>query len=412
MTGYTARAQFLPFSRPTIESEEIAEVVDSMTSGWITTGPKVAQFEAMFREHLGVSEAIAVSSATAAWHLVVAALGIGPGDEVIVPAITWPSMANIVELAGARAVFAEVHPDTLQIDAQDVALRITGRTRAVVPVHFAGAPCDIEALLAVIGTRPIHLIEDAAHALGTGYAGPAGGRKVGSSGRIALFSFHAIKNMTTGEGGLIACNDAALAQRLRLLRFHGITRDTWARATGGGTADFEILEPGYKYNMLDMQAAMGLHQLPKLERFNARRAALAARYDRLLADLPWAQPLVGVATPARHAHHLYVVRLNLAALGLGQAQGRDAFAQALARHNIGTGLHFPAVHLKQYYRERYGYSRADCPQAVALGECIVSLPLYPNMADQDVDDVVAAMAQVGRDLTLDADPKSRSGESI
>ncbi|OYU75755.1 MAG: hypothetical protein CFE32_13070 [Alphaproteobacteria bacterium PA3] len=398
MTGYAARAEFLPFSRPTIESEEIAEVVDSMRSGWITTGPKVARFEAMFREHLGVSEAIAVSSATAAWHLVVKALGIGPGDEVILPAITWPSMANIVELAGARAVFADVHPDTLQVDASDVARRINEHTRAVVPVHFAGAPCNVDALLSVIGARPIALIEDAAHALGTRYSGRDAGQRVGSSGRLALFSFHAIKNVTTGEGGLIACNDAGLAKRLRLLRFHGITRDTWARTQGGGTADFEILEPGYKYNMLDIQAAMGLHQLPKLARFNARRAALAARYDTLLAGLPWVQPLASAGLPEYHAHHLYVVRLNLAALGLGAAQGRDQFAQALARYHIGTGLHFPAVHLKQYYRERYGYSRADCPHAVALGESIVSLPLYPAMADEDVDDVVSAMVQVAQEV--------------
>ncbi len=396
MSSLAIRSQFLPFSRPTIEAEEIAEVVDSMTSGWITTGPKVVRFEALFCEHLGMTQAIAVSSATAGWHMVVTALGIGPGDEVIVPAITWPSVANIVELAGARAVFADVHPDTLQIDAQDVARRITPSTRAVVPVHFAGAPCDVDALLEVIGQRPIHLIEDAAHALGTCYAGSEAGRRVGSAGRIALFSFHAIKNITTGEGGLIACNDAALAKRLRLLRFHGITRDTWARATGGGSADFEIPEPGFKYNMLDIQAAMGLHQLPKLERFNARRAALAARYDMLLTALPWVKPLAPVGPPARHAHHLYVVRLDLATLGLD----RDALVQALALHNIGTGLHFPAVHLKKYYRDRYGYGRADCPHAVALGESILSLPLYPNLTDQDVEDVVNAMARVARDAKL------------
>ena len=401
MTGNATRTEFLPFSRPTIEEDEIAEVVDSMRSGWITTGPKVARFEAMFREHLGVTDAIAVSSATAAWHLVVSALGFGPGDEVILPAITWPSMSNIVELAGARAVFADVHPDTLQIDADDVARCITERTRAVVPVHFAGAPCDIDALLRVIGERTIHLIEDAAHALGAGYAGreaalragSAVGNQVGSAGRITLFSFHAIKNVTTGEGGLIACNDAALAKRLRLLRFHGITRDTWARVHGGGTADFEILVPGYKYNMLDIQAAMGLHQLPKLERFNARRAALAERYDALLASNPWVRPLPPVATPARHAHHLYVVQLDLAMLGLRAEGGRDQFAQALAARNIGTGLHFPAVHLKKYYRERYGYNRADCPHAVALGESILSLPLYPAMTEHDVDEVVNALAQ-------------------
>lgn len=385
MSSPSVRTEFLPFSRPTIESEEIAEVVDSLTSGWITTGPKVARFEGLFRDYLGVSEAIAVSSATAAWHLVVTALGIGPGDEVIVPALTWPSVANIVELAGARAVFADIHPDTLQVDAKEVGRRITARTKAIVPVHFAGAPCDLDAIQAEIGARPIYIIEDAAHALGAAYRG----RKVGSEGRIALFSFHAIKNVTTGEGGLIACNDAALAARLRLLRFHGITRDTWSRANGTGTADFEILEPGFKYNMMDLQAALGLHQLPKLERFNARRAELAARYDYQLASLPWVHPLAAVPYPCLHAHHLYIVRLNLAKIG----QSRDAFAHALAIQNIGTGLHFPTIHLKKYYRERYGYTDLHCPNAVAMGKSILSLPLYPRMTASDIDDVVNAMTR-------------------
>ncbi len=380
------RDSLLAFSRPTIEADEIQEVVDSLMSGWITTGPKVVRFEAMLRDYLGVSEAIAVSSATAAWHLVVRALGIGPGDEVIVPAITWPSVANIVELAGARTVFADVDPETLQIDVSDVGRRITPNTRAIIPVHFAGAPFDVDAIVALIGERPITLVEDAAHALGTDYRG----RRVGSDGRISLFSFHAIKNVTTGEGGLIACNDAALAKRLRLLRFHGITRDTWARTTGGSTADFEILEPGYKYNMLDLQAALGLHQLPKLKRFNQRRAELAARYDQRLRGVAGVRPLGAVPYSHSHAHHLYVVQLDTDHLGLS----RDAIVTALANLQIGTGLHFPAVHLKQYYRERYGYTRADCPNAVAVGERILSLPLYPTLTDDDVDEVVCAISSV------------------
>lgn len=371
----------------------MAEVVDSMTSGWITTGPKVARFEGLFRDYLGVSEAVAVSSATAAWHLVVKALGIGRGDEVIVPAITWPSMANIVELAGARAVFADVNPNTLQIDEADLRRCMTDRTRAVIPVHFAGAACDIDAIQSVIGDRPIALVEDAAHALGGDYRG----RRIGSEGRITLFSFHATKNVTTGEGGLIACNDAALAARLRLLRFHGITRDTWARSSGKvGTADFELIEPGYKYNMLDLQAAIGLHQFPKLERFNARRADLAARYDQSLVKLPGVRPLAPVHYPSQHAHHLYVVRLDTQALGMS----RDEFVTALAQQNIGTGLHFPAIHLKQYYRQRYGYTASDCPNAVALGESIVSLPLYPSLMDTDVDDVVNAISRIVRQSAL------------
>lgn len=380
------RPSFLPFSQPTIERDEIDEVVDSLTSGWITTGPKVKRFEAMFRELVGAPEAIAVGSATAGWQLVVAALGIGPGDEVIVPALSWPSVANIVELAGARTVFADVRSDTLQVDPADVARRITPRTRAIVPVHFAGAACDLDALRAVIGDRSIALVEDAAHALGTEYRG----RLVGSDSAIALYSFHAIKNVTTGEGGMIACRDPALARRLRLLRFHGITRDTWERYAAGGTPDFEIEAPGYKCNMLDLQAALGLHQLRKLGRFNGRRAELAAQYDALLAAIPEVRPLAPVDYPARHAHHLYVVRLDTAQLGIS----RDEFLAALTRENIGTGLHFPAIHLKRYYRERYGYTEADLPNAAALGASIASLPLYPRLSNQDVADVVRAIERV------------------
>ncbi len=381
-----ARQSFLPFSQPTIEQDEIDEVVDSLTSGWITTGPKVQRFESMFREHLGGPEAIAVGSATAGWQLVAAALGIGPGDEVIVPAISWPSVANIVELAGARTVFADVRSDTLQVDPADVARRVSPRTRAIVPIHFAGAACDLDALRAVIGDRPIALVEDAAHALGTEYKG----RLVGSDSSIALYSFHAIKNITTGEGGMIVCRDPALARRLRLLRFHGITRDTWERYRAGGTPDFEIEAPGYKCNMLDLQAALGLHQLRKLARFNGRRAALAAQYDALLASIPEVRPLAPVDYPARHAHHLYVVRLDTARLGIT----RDDFLAALTRENIGTGLHFPAIHLKRYYRERHGYTEADLPNAAALGASIFSLPLYPRLSDQDVADVARAIQRV------------------
>jgi len=378
------REQSLPFSRPTIEEDEIAEVVDSLRSGWLTTGPKVARFEELFVDRLGVPHAIAVSSATAGLHILLHALDIGPGDEVIVPAITWASTANVVELLGARAVFADVDPGTLQIDPEDVRRRLGPRTRAVVPVHYAGAPADLDALREVVGERL--LLEDAAHALGTVYRG----REIGSDSFAAVFSFHPIKNITTGEGGMVVCQDEALAERLRLLRFHGVSKDAWKRHQVGGRAHYDILEPGYKYNMMDLQAALGLRQMGKLERFNARRRHLAERYDEMLADLPQVRPLARVPYPAEHAWHLYIVLVDIDALGLS----RELFAARLAEENIQTGLHFPAVHLQEHYRRKYDYREEDLPHATHAGDRVLSLPLYPTLTEEDQNDVVAALRRV------------------
>ena len=380
------RPEFLPFSRPTVGEQEIAEVVDSLRSGWLTTGPKVARFEEMFRERLGVPHAIAVNSATAGLHIVLHALDLSAGDEVIVPSITWASTANVVELLGARPVFADVDPVTLQMDPDDVRRRLTGRTRAVVPVHYAGAPADLDALREVIGERPIELVEDAAHAVGTFYRG----REIGSDSFAAVFSFHPIKNLTTGEGGLVVCQDDTLAERLRILRFHGVSKDAWKRYHRGGQAQYEIVEPGYKYNMLDLQAALGIHQLARLDEFNAVRRRLAERYHLLLAELPEITPIGAVDYPAEHAWHLYVVRLETAGLDVT----REEFLAELGDENIGTGLHFPAVHLQQFYRQKYAYGPADLPHAADAGGRIFSLPLYPLLTESDQDDVVAALERV------------------
>ena len=382
------RATPLPFSRPTIEEDEIAEVVDSLRSGWITTGPKVVRFEELFLQRLGVTQAVAVNSATAGLHLAVAALNLRPEDEVIVPALTWAATANVVELCGARTVFADVDPDTLCIDPADVARRITPRTRAIIPVHFAGQPVDLDALAALAREHRLVIIEDAAHALGTTYRG----REVGTSGHVAVFSFHPIKNITTGEGGMITCNDAALADRLRTLRFHGVSKNAWNRFRGGGVPQYDVLEPGWKYNMLDLQAALGLRQMTKLDRFNARRRELAARYDARLRDVPELRPLAPTRYPSTSACHLYIVRLDLAAVDLD----RNDFMQALGAENIGTGLHFPALHLSSHYAARYGYRPGSLPAAEAAGESILSLPLYPLLTEADQDDVVAAIGRVLR----------------
>jgi UDP-4-amino-4-deoxy-L-arabinose-oxoglutarate aminotransferase len=383
------RGAFLAFSRPNIDERDIEEVVACLRSGWITSGPRVLQFERMFRDRLGVPHAVAVSSATAGLHLVLHALRIGPGDEVIVPSLTWVSTANTVELLGARAVLADVDPMTLQLDPADVRRRLTARTRAVIPVHFAGAAADLdaiqEAIQGAIGGRDVAIVEDAAHALGTSYRG----HEIGSQSRAAIFSFHPTKNITTGEGGMIVCGDTDLAARLRSLRSHGISRDAWSRHDGGTSPRYEVTEPGYKYNLTDMQAALGLGQLARLDALIAERRRLAERYDRLLAGLAGVRPIARPAYDFSHAWHLYVVRLSLDQFDLD----RDGVMAALGRENIGTGLHFVALHEQAYYRAR-STGRHALPHASAASQEIMSLPLYPGLSEADQDDVVEALGRV------------------
>lgn len=380
----------VPLNRPVIEDDEIASVVAVLRSGWLASGPRVAEFERAFGELLGAPHAIAVGSATAGLHLVLAALGTAPGDEVIVPSLTWPSTVNVVELLGASVVFADVLPGTLLLDPADVARRITDRTRAVIPVHYAGAPADLAALRAVVKDRGVTLVHDAAHALGTRYGSGPGSEAIGSGREPAVFSFHPTKNVTTGEGGMVTVSDGDLAERLRLLRYHGLTKDTWARHLGSGPVRYEVLEPGWKYTLSDIHAALGTVQLGKLDRFNARRRELAARYGRLLAGvrelhLPEVPPY-----DHTHAWHLYVVRLRPDRLTIG----RDAFIAALDALGVGAGVHFTPVHLHHHYRHR---ARSTAPGDVRLpvteaaGETIVSLPLHPGLSDEDQDHVVEAL---------------------
>jgi UDP-4-amino-4-deoxy-L-arabinose-oxoglutarate aminotransferase len=376
----------LPFSSPTLEDDEIEAVAGVLRSGWITTGPRVAEFEALFRERLGAPHAIALNSATAGLHLAVASLDLEPGDEVIVPSLTWAATANAVELCGGRPVFADVERDTLNLDPDDVKRRLGPRTRAIIPVHFAGQPADLAALRALAAERGIPLIEDAAHALGASHRGV----EIGASGDVVVFSFHPIKNVTTGEGGMLICRDQQRAQRIRLLSFHGVSKGPTGRYAGGSSPDYDVLEPGFKYNMMDIQAALGLCQMRKLERFNRRRAELAARYGALLREVPELAPLARADHPVKHAWHLYVVRLDLDAVTLD----RSAFMRALAERKIGSGLHFLPLHLSHWYRKRYGHARGDLPQTEYNGERIFSLPLYPGLRDEDVDLVVWALRDV------------------
>uniref|UniRef100_A0AAU2UY24 Aminotransferase class I/II-fold pyridoxal phosphate-dependent enzyme n=1 Tax=Streptomyces sp. NBC_00003 TaxID=2903608 RepID=A0AAU2UY24_9ACTN len=375
----------VPLCAPTIEDDEIAAVVAVLRSGWLASGPQAAEFEGAFARSVGAPYAVAVDSATAGLHLVLAALGVRPGDEVIVPSLTWPATANVVELLGARAVFADVLPGTLLIDPADVSRRITGRTKAVIPVHYAGAPADLTALRAVVAEHGIALVHDAAHALGTRY----GDEVIGCGREPAVFSFHPVKNITTAEGGMVTLADGELAERVRLLRFHGLTKDSWSRHRGDGAGAYEVLSPGWKYTMPDLHAALGLVQLPKLARFNARRAELAERYGTLLRGLDAIRLPEVPPYDHTHAWHLYPVRLEPQRL----AVDRDGFIAALKEHGVGAGVHFAPVHLQHYYL-RGSEPRHRLPVTEAAARVLVSLPLFPGMTDEQQDTVVAAVRTV------------------
>ena len=374
----------IPFSRPAIGEEEIAEVVDCLRSGWITTGPRTAQFEKEFAARHGAAHALAVTSATAGLHLAMWALELQPGDEVITTPLTWPATVNAIVLAGGTPVLVDVEDDTLNLDARLVAAAVTPRTRAVLPVHYAGQPCDLDAIAAAApGAR---LIEDAAHAVGAAYRD----RPIGGIGAAAVFSFHPIKNITTGEGGMVTTNDAALAKRMSLLRFHGVERDAWKAYGGAQLPLYDVVVPGLKYNLTDIQSAIGLHQLRKLDAFNAERARLAARYDAALTAIPALRPLGRVAYDCTHVHHLYVVRVDPARLTID----RNAFMAEAIGAGVGLGLHFTAVHELTYYRRRLGELHDRLPVASAASARLFSLPLFPGLSDAEQDRVIAVLADV------------------
>lgn len=381
------RNEFLPFSRPSITEDEIAAVGEVLRSGWITTGPKSAEFEMRFSEYVGCQGAAALCSATAGMHLILHALGIGSGDEVITPSMTWVSTVNLIVLAGATPVFADIDRDTLMVSSDSIRQSLTDRTRLIVPVHFAGAPADMEPIRRVADNRGVFLIEDAAHALGTEYMGEHVGRR-GTS----IFSFHPIKNITTGEGGMLCSDDPALLERIRCLKFHGLGMDAHDRHTQGRSPQAQVLEPGYKYNMTDISAALGLKQLVRVDEFNRKRLELAMRYRERLSEVDEILPLGDPAYPMRHAWHLFIVRLDIDRAGIS----RDEFMHGLKERNIGTGLHFRAVHLQKYFMESMCTHLGMLPNTEWNSERICSLPLFPAMTIDDVDDVVDAIKGVLR----------------
>jgi len=380
------RSEFLPFSTPTLDDDEINEVVDSLRSGWITTGPKVKRFEEAFRAYVGAPFAVPLSSATAGLHLTLLALKIKDGDEIITTPMTFASTVSMILLCGGKPVLVDIEPGTLNIDATKIREKINSRTRAIIPVHFAGQSCDMDPIFALAKEFNLTVIEDAAHAAGTEYKG----RRIGSLDSISIFSFHPNKNITTGEGGMVCTPDESLAEEVSLLKFHGMNREAWKRFAPSGTPNYDIVLPGFKYNMMDIQAAMGIHQLPKLDSFIDRRKEIAEFYNQAFLDVPE----LGLPSLApyeqRHAWHLYTPLVRIEKLLID----RDRFMIELKNHNIGTGLHYKAIHHHAWYRENLPQPAGALPHADYASDRILSLPLFPKMTMEDALDVVTAVRTV------------------
>ena len=374
-----ANNRFIPFSRPWIDDTEIEAVSQVLASKWISTGNRVREFERAFAEYLGVKHAIAVSSCTAALHLSLVVAGIGSDDEVITTPYTFTATAEAIRYVGAKPVFVDIHPDTLNIDTSKVEQAITPRTKAILPVHIAGIPCDMNALQDISQRHNLTLIDDAAHAIPVEYRG----QHIGSIGDLSAFSFYANKNLTTGEGGMITTNSDAFAEPLRTMRLHGIDKDAWARQSQRNIWHYDITTEGYKYNMTDIQAAMGLCQLMKLNKQHERRRNFAQIYQTELAKFAQITTPVAPDNAREHAWHLYIIQL--------QTGNRDAFVEALSEANIECSVHYIPLHLFEFYQERYGYRVGDFPCAEAAFERVVSLPLHPGLTEDDVHIVINAI---------------------
>lgn len=385
--GSPVRNKTLVFGAPVLSDDECNEVLDTLRSGWIGTGPKTIAFEKAFAQYVGARHAVAVNSCTAALHLSLIASHIQPGDEVITTPLTFAATANVIVHEQAQPVFADIDPNTLNIDPEAVARAITPRTKAIIPVHFGGLPCALESLRQIAGEHNLVIIEDAAHAIGTRYQG----KLIGGSGNLTCFSFYANKNLTTAEGGMIVTNDAQQAEMLAIYRLHGLNRDAWQRYAAHRLILSNTIYPGYKYNMTDLQASLGIHQLKKQENFLKIRERYARIYDHAFKDLPGVRtqprPIDG---ENRHSLHLYVLILDPAHFRVD----RNQIVSALIAENIGAAIHYRALHTHPYYAETFGYRPADFPNAAAVGDNIFSLPLTPGMSECDVQDVITAVYKV------------------
>ncbi|MGD8374568.1 MAG: DegT/DnrJ/EryC1/StrS family aminotransferase [Acidobacteriota bacterium] len=385
------REEFLPFHRPTIGEEEVREVSAVLRSGWLTTGARVKQLEERLRERLGCAEAVAVNSCTAALHLALVTAGVGPGDEVVTTPYTFSSTGETILYTGARPVFVDVLPGTANLDPERLEAAITDRTRAILPVHMAGYPCEMDRIAEIAARRGLPVIEDAAHAMGTAYRG----RPVGSLSRFTCFSFYATKNLTTGEGGLLALGDPDDAARVRRLSLHGLSRDAWKRYMDAGSWSYAIEDLGFKYNMPDFAAAIGLCQLERFEEEQRRREEIAAHYRTLLADCEAVElPPETQAEGDRHAWHLFIVRLHLDRLRVD----RDTFARRLQEANLGISVHFIPLHLHPLYRQALGTKEGDYPVAEGLFRRAISLPFFPSMIPSEVEYVAAVVRALAEEF--------------
>lgn len=385
--GKPIREKYLAFGGPLISEDEIKEVVDTLRSGWLSTGPKTVAFENKFKEYIGRSYAIGVNSCTAALHLALMVSGIGEGDEVITTPLTFCATSNVILHLGARPVFVDVRMDDYNIDPDRIQERITKKTRAILPVHLYGHPCEMEAILGIADRYRLKVISDCAHAIESEYKGV----KVGGMGDISCFSFYATKNLTTGEGGMITTNDPCLDERLRVLRLHGLSADAWKRYGEVDPSHYDVSIPGYKYNMMDIQAAIGLRQLEKIDEYHKRRERYWKIYDDAFDGMEEIKR-PPVLKHIVHAYHLYPILVMEELLRID----RDGFRRALDKEGIGTGIHFQPIHLFSYYRRTFGFKKGDFPNAEYIGSYTISLPISASMEMRDVEDVVEGVRRIVR----------------
>ena len=377
--------ELLPFHQASIGEEEVKEIIQTLNSGWLTTGQKTRLFEKTFADYIGCKHAIGLNSCTAGLHLSLVVSGVSSGDEVITSPITFPATTNVIVHQNAKPVFVDVEPETLNINCSEIESKINNSTKAILPVHFAGHPCDMDAIISLAQKHNLTVIEDAAHALESKYHG----NKIGAIGNFTAFSFYATKNITTGEGGMLTTNDDHYADKLRILSLHGISKNAWKRYGKEGFQHWELLMPGYKYNMFDVQASLGIHQIKKVESFLNRRVQIVKKYNDAFEKTEEIQ-LLKPESNIKHAHHLYVIVIKTENLKVS----RDEVLNEIQKRGIGVAVHFRSLHLQPFFKQHFNYKKGMFPQAEYLSDRVISLPLYPKMTDEDVSRVIETVLGV------------------
>ena len=377
--------ELLPFHQASIGEEEVKEIIQTLNSGWLTTGQKTRLFEKTFADYIGCKHAIGLNSCTAGLHLSLVVSGVSSGDEVITSPITFPATTNVIVHQNAKPVFVDVEPETLNINCSEIESKINDSTKAILPVHFAGHPCDMDTIISLAQKHNLTVIEDAAHALESKYHG----NKIGAIGNFTAFSFYATKNITTGEGGMLTTNDDHYADKLRILSLHGISKNAWKRYGKEGFQHWELLMPGYKYNMFDVQASLGIHQIKKVESFLNRRVQIVKKYNDAFEKTEEIQ-LLKPESNIKHAHHLYVIVIKTENLKVS----RDEVLNEIQKRGIGVAVHFRSLHLQPFFKQHFNYKKGMFPQAEYLSDRVISLPLYPKMTDEDVSRVIETVLGV------------------